>query len=193
MQTEQPFPPAPCVLEFRSSATGLWYFSPRAAGWVNAARCARHPDQFIEQKEGESIFRFGVRTGEWWLEHKADIAIGNHHAAIEEVRKEAPPVPPPSCPVLPKDPPLGLLMSMAVRSDHGLGCPGYYDQPLLAKPGVTHAMRLEATLRNMSQIYEEVAGHGFYSPDKEPGYVDMYDAARGEPNQTKQTTESNES
>ena len=60
--------------------------------------------------------------------------------------------------VLPKDPPPGLLMSMAIRSDHGLGCPGYYD----GKYGLTHQQYLDSVLRDMSQLYEEVSGHGFY-------------------------------
>ena len=78
---------------------------------------------------------------------------------------------------LPKTPPPGLLMSMAVRYDHGLGCPGYYDQPLLARNGLTHADRLKLALQNMAKIYEEVSGYGFYKPDKEDGYVAMRDDA----------------
>lgn len=82
-------------------------------------------------------------------------------------------------PLLPKVPPPGLLMSMALRSDHGLGCPGYYDQqPFKDSPKGNHARRLEATISVMRQLYEEVAGYGFYSPDKEAGYVEMYDAAK---------------
>ena len=81
---------------------------------------------------------------------------------------------------LPKEPPPGLLMSMALRYDHGLGCPGYYDQELLCgKPGA-HAKKLEATLRIMRQLYEEVAGHGFYKPDREAEYTAMA-AASGAP------------
>lgn len=42
----------------------------------------------------------------------------------------------------------GLLMSMAIRSDHALGCPGYYDQKGLGRPnnGVSHARMLECAL-----------------------------------------------
>lgn len=80
---------------------------------------------------------------------------------------------------LPKEPPLGLLMSMAMRYDHAIGCPGYYDQPIFAKAGITHAERVEGTLTTMRQIYEEVPGNGFYSPEKEDEYVRAYDAACG--------------
>lgn len=72
---------------------------------------------------------------------------------------------------LPKNPPPGLLMSMAMRFDHGLGCPGYYDQPVFASSGVTHAQRLERTLATMYQLYEEVSGHGFYKPARESEYA----------------------
>src|SRR4030066_466181 len=69
---------------------------------------------------------------------------------------------------LPKEPPLGLLMSMALRSDHGLGVPGYYDQL-----GIDHNKRLKSTLATMRQIYEEVSGHGFYTPEREEEYKAM--------------------
>ena len=67
--------------------------------------------------------------------------------------------------LVPIEPPPGLLMSMAIRSDHGLGIPGYYDQPLLIKAnyGVTHARLLELALSEMRKIHEEVVGTGFYS------------------------------
>lgn len=77
---------------------------------------------------------------------------------------------------LPKEPPPGLLTSMAIRSDHGLGVPGYYDELAtmgLTVAGVSHAKRMEATLRVMRQLYEEVSGHGFYSPEKEADYAAM--------------------
>jgi hypothetical protein len=63
---------------------------------------------------------------------------------------------------LSKEPPDGLLMSMAVRYDHGLGIPGYYDQFQFLNYGVTHEQRLKATLVTMRQLYDEVAGYGFF-------------------------------
>jgi hypothetical protein len=70
-----------------------------------------------------------------------------------------------------------LLISMAIRSDHALGCPGYYDQGFMAKPGITHKMMLEGAINSMRQIYEEVAGYGFYKPEKEESYIEMAKAA----------------
>jgi hypothetical protein len=64
-------------------------------------------------------------------------------------------------------------MSMAIRYDHALGCSGYYDQPMFKDSGVTHVQRLETTLEIMRQLYEEVAGYGFYSPEKESKYLEM--------------------
>jgi hypothetical protein len=74
---------------------------------------------------------------------------------------------------LPREAPLGLLVSMAIRFDHGLGVPGYYDAPVFDVEGVGHAKRLRATISAMRQLYEEVSGHGFYSPEKEASYAAM--------------------
>lgn len=71
-------------------------------------------------------------------------------------------------------------MSMAIRYDHALACPGYYDQEIFKSSGVTHQQRLESTLITMRQLYEEVSGYGFYSEDREEHYAAMY---------PKQTTE----
>lgn len=61
-------------------------------------------------------------------------------------------------------------MSMALRYDHGLAVPGYYDT--FRRPGdPTHAQRLEQTLRTMRKLWEEVTGNGFYSPEKEADYA----------------------
>lgn len=58
-----------------------------------------------------------------------------------------------------------LLMSMAVRYDHGLGVPGYYDQPMILEASkVSHELRLESTMATMRQLHEEVVGKGFYRP-----------------------------
>jgi hypothetical protein len=67
-------------------------------------------------------------------------------------------------------------MSMALRYDHGLGCPGYYDQPIFQTHefSPSHAQRLESTIGTMRQIYEEVSGYGFYKPEKEAEYEASY-------------------
>lgn len=83
-----------------------------------------------------------------------------------------------SCAVVPVEPTPGLLMSMAIRYDHGLGVPGYYDSLSEAfsikghkGPMPTHDERLQSTLRTMRQLHEEVVGTGFYRPEKEAEYV----------------------
>ena len=65
-------------------------------------------------------------------------------------------------PNLPKKPPEKLLRSMAIRYDHGLAIPGYYDQEISQGLFVSHNAKLKATLKIMEQLYEEVAGYGFY-------------------------------
>lgn len=71
--------------------------------------------------------------------------------------------------VVPVKPTDELLMSMAVRYDHGLGIPGYYDQELFAGSGITHAQRLQGALTTMRQLHEEVVGKGFYRPNRVGG------------------------
>lgn len=61
-------------------------------------------------------------------------------------------------PGLPKDPSPQLLMNMALRYDHALGCPGYYDDEMY-QPGPSHQRRLDAAVTLMRQIYEEVYEH----------------------------------
>jgi hypothetical protein len=73
---------------------------------------------------------------------------------------------------LPKEPPPGLLMSMAIRYDHALAMPGFYDTLGTGE----HAKRVAAALRVMEQLYEEVAGRGFWSPGNDADYVAARDA-----------------
>jgi len=82
---------------------------------------------------------------------------------------------------IPKEPTPGVLMSMALRYDHALGCPGYYDGDWTKTTGITHAQRLESTLSHMRKIYEEVARQGFYQDDKECFYASMAIAAQPAP------------
>lgn len=62
-------------------------------------------------------------------------------------------------PNLPKDPPIGLLNSMALRYRHDFGLDADDTSPMSC--GTTPAER-DAILRVMRQLYEEVSGHGFY-------------------------------
>lgn len=71
--------------------------------------------------------------------------------------------------LVPVEPTDALLRSMAVRYDHGLGVPGYYDQELFSGSGLTHARRLEAALTTMRQLHEEVVGKGFHKPEPVEG------------------------
>lgn len=77
------------------------------------------------------------------------------------------------------EPSIGLLMSMAIRFDHGLGVPGYYDHGIAKMQGVSHAQRLESTIGIMRQLYEEMSGEGFYSPERECFYQSLYLAGTG--------------
>lgn len=83
-----------------------------------------------------------------------------HAAALAALRK--------THAVVPREPSDGLLMSMALRYDHGLGLPGYYDMS-----DTPHAQRLESTLGTMRQLHEEVVGTGFYQPEKDDQYRAM--------------------
>ena len=80
--------------------------------------------------------------------------------------------------VVPKEPTLGVLMSLALRRDHALGHIGYYDKPG-GEPWETHARRLEAALTEARQQYEEVVGAGFYSVEREQHYAMLAAAAKG--------------
>lgn len=81
--------------------------------------------------------------------------------------------------VLPREPKPGLLMSMAMRFDHALAMPGYYDVKMFGT--VTHAQRLQATLSQMRQLYEEASGNGFYRPELEDDYVNRMRECSAEP------------
>lgn len=74
--------------------------------------------------------------------------------------------------IVPKVPSPGLLMSMALRSDHGLGCPEYYDQEMFGAKlyPMTHADMVESAITQMRQLHEEVVGTGFYDVTKEDEY-----------------------
>lgn len=71
---------------------------------------------------------------------------------------------------VPREPTDELLTSMAIRFDHGLGVPGYYDNEMMLTmfPG-GHAARMESTKRIMRQLHEEVVGTGFYRAAAQEG------------------------
>jgi hypothetical protein len=80
--------------------------------------------------------------------------------------------------VVPVEPTDGLLMSMALRADHGLGCSGYYDVPG-GEPWQTHARHLEMAISEARKQHEEVVGTGFYKPECNDTYRAMLAAAPG--------------
>ncbi|WP_232629104.1 hypothetical protein [Methylobacterium sp. Leaf118] len=75
----------------------------------------------------------------------------------------------------PSEPPPGLLMSMAIRYDHAIGMPGYYEWKTIPGLGtrepVRHARILSNRLGTMRKIWEEVSDQGFYSPEREAEYI----------------------
>lgn len=86
----------------------------------------------------------------------------------------------------PIEPSNALLMSMAIRYDHALALPGYYDQfsAFMAKSNTpdgalvhvaTHAQRLASTLSTMRQLHEEVVGKGFYNPLDESRHQSFFE------------------
>lgn len=79
--------------------------------------------------------------------------------------------------LVPIDPTDELLKSMAVRYDHGLGVPGYYDEPVFGAENVGHAKRLESTIRTMRQLHEEVVGAGFYRASPPPAALGVEEVA----------------
>lgn len=75
--------------------------------------------------------------------------------------------------MVPVEPSLGVLASMAIRRDHGLGCPGYYDAPVFGAENVGHQRRMEVAIGEARQQYAEVVGNGFYSLDREGHYAGL--------------------
>ncbi len=79
--------------------------------------------------------------------------------------------------LVPVEPTPGLLMSMAMRSDHALGCPGYYDQLMFKVPGhVDHQRMLDAAIADARKQHQEVVGTGFYAPEREGHYAALLSA-----------------
>jgi hypothetical protein len=69
-----------------------------------------------------------------------------------------------------ENPPPGLLMSIALRLDHALASPGYYDS--IYGEG-HHKSRVEMALIDARRVWEECSGNGFYSPEKSRYYRDL--------------------
>lgn len=76
--------------------------------------------------------------------------------------------------VLPKEPPRGLLISMALRTRHDFGLLPEAEQ--------------ERLIQSMRPLYEEVSGHGFWHPDK-AGFYDSL-LRRSDPHTPSRTSNS---
>lgn len=66
---------------------------------------------------------------------------------------------------VPIEPSIGLLTSMALRYDHGLGVPGYYDS--LLGPGEHNAL-MHSIIMTMRKLHEEIGQKilpPIYQPD----------------------------
>lgn len=110
------------------------------------------------------VLTAALSTGEITVNRARDVT-----AALEAAM-----APPEGYVLVPVQPTSGLLMSMAMRADHALGCPGYYDQQMFKIDGhVSHQRMLEVALAEARKQHEEVVGAGFYSPEKEGGYAAM--------------------
>jgi hypothetical protein len=98
------------------------------------------------------------------------------------------------------DPPLGVLMSMALRYDHAIACPGYYDQPIFGK---NHTHEVIKTVERMRDLYQrftaaftpeesvliaEICGGGFWSAEKNKGYEEMYRELTKQPSNSNQVS-----
>jgi hypothetical protein len=104
----------------------------------------------------------------WLYKHKELSAEQSALAALSGVR----------VPVEPTD---GLLMSIAMRFDHAIAMPGFYDQQMLGgKPG-DHARRLSSLIADARRAHEEIVGKGFYAPEREDDYkASLLAASQGE-------------
>jgi hypothetical protein len=62
------------------------------------------------------------------------------------------------------EPPKGLLVSIALRLDHGLFLPGF------AETEEEHKRRVQSALADARRAWEECSGNGFWSPERNAAY-----------------------
>ena len=118
----------------------------------NAEREIEYIDR--EALLSEQIEALQSKNLSFWRQKRS--VIKQREAMLEQLKKQLE-----DRITLPTVPPEGLLLSMAIRFDHGLGVQGYYDDPMFGPP--SHQKRLERTMRTMNQLYEEVSGGGFFT------------------------------
>lgn len=78
--------------------------------------------------------------------------------------------------IVPKEPPPGLLISMAMRHNHAFLFAPQTVGGVRVGSGVPPEYR-ENVLSSMRQLHEEVVGTGFWSPGRDAGYVENFDRA----------------
>ena len=113
---------------------------------------------------------------EWWssvIKRAFEQRHSEAYIAWHDMQAATAAAVPPGHVVVPVEPTIGRLMSMAIRDDHGLGVPGFYDNLSFTAGGPywpPHQQRIEAAIARMRQLYEEATGQGFYTPEREDEY-----------------------
>jgi hypothetical protein len=124
------------------------------------------------RKYGTTMARDDLSRADWLRhaqEELLDGAIYIERLYREEVSKAAA--------ALPSNPPIGLLMCMAVRRDPFLARPGYYNTVGAVGAEGRHAQRVRAAIQEMRAVYAEVAGRGEYSAESEGSWHRIYSEA----------------
>lgn len=140
------------IIRGKAQATGMNEEQPQGS-----------PIAYTERKALQRL-QNGVSGVEWMWSHEVSVNRAKLDTAItrDDVALYLHPPIPEGHVVVPVKPTDALLYSMAVRYDHGLGVPGYYDQDIFGIKGVSHERRLESAIGTMRQLHEEVVGTGFY-------------------------------
>lgn len=137
-----------------------------------ARTASRHPDSDLSWDHAEQCYADDFIHALWlaWLDRASTFPSADAPAGY--------------C-LAPIEPSNALLMSMAIRFDHALALPGYYDQfsafmaqstkGVAPAPAATHAQRLASTLSTMRQLHEEVVGKGFYNPLNESRHQSLFE------------------
>lgn len=136
------------------------------------------PNSQIDQRDREAFEAWQESVGDW-REGGLDAWL----AALRYARGG-------DMVMVPVKPPIGLLVSIAMRLDHSFGM----NMPTLTKDGFVNEtdeewyQRQRVLITDAGRAYDEIVGEGFYAPDKEQWYVGhlapewnvTLDAAQGE-------------
>lgn len=167
--TQAPAPAHELLHKLRAHIVWLAFGECRSPGWEGPPPTAR-----------EAVDAIDAALAEQAPAVKAEPLIELQMRLASQVPAVAHQVPE-GMALVPVKPTRGLLISMAIRSDHALGIPGYYDEMREHLPAdhpmksVTHAQRMQSTMNSMRQLHEEVVGTGFYKPEREASYAASFD------------------